>query len=82
MAGKSDKKTKTTDRRAIAIGEKLRAMRIEKGYVSAEFFAWENKISRATYIRLESGSHFNISSLFKVLDAHGVTLQEFFSDIE
>lgn len=47
------------------IGEKLRTLRTEKGYVSAEFFAWEHKLPRATYTRLEAGSYFNISSLIQ-----------------
>lgn len=70
------------DPRIIAIGEKIRALRIEKGYVSAEFFAWENKIPRVTYARLENGTNFTMNTLLKVLDAHGMTMADFFSKIQ
>jgi len=82
MAKKPVNKAAVTDQRAIAIGEKLKSMRIGKGYVSADFFTWEHQIPRATYIRLEAGSHFNISSLLKVLDAHDISLKDFFGDME
>lgn len=74
--------TVVVDQRAIAMGEKLKKMRIEKGYVSAEFFAWEHKIPRVTYARLEAGTNFTISTLLKALDAHSISLAEFFKDME
>lgn len=84
MAKKRDteQKEKTIDPRAVAIGKKLRKIREEKGYVSSEFFAWEHNIPRVGYWRLEKGTNFTIGSFLKVLDAHGITMKEFFSDLD
>lgn len=73
---------KEVDPRAVAIGEKLRKIREEKGYVSSEFFAWEHKLPRVGYWRLEKGTNFTIHSLLKVLDIHGITLEDFFNGLE
>lgn len=66
------------DERIIEIGKKLKELRIKKGYTSHETFAWDNKLSRVHYWRMEKGTNFTISSLLKVLDAHNMTLEEFF----
>jgi len=72
---------KKIDLRLQKIGNKLKELRLEKGYVSAEFFAWEHKIPRVQYWRMEKGTNFTMTSLLKILDAHNMTLKEFFSDI-
>lgn len=69
------------DLRLEKIGKKLKELRLEKGYVSAEFFAWEHKIPRVQYWRMEKGTNFTMSSLLKILDAHNMTLDEFFRDL-
>lgn len=69
------------DLRLEKIGRKLKELRLEKGYVSAEFFAWEHKIPRVQYWRMEKGTNFTMSSLLKILDAHNMTLDEFFRDL-
>lgn len=66
------------DNRILKIGLFLKKLRIEKGYVSSEFFAWEHKIPRVQYWRMEKGNNFTITSLLRVLDAHNMTLEEFF----
>lgn len=75
------KETKKMDLRLEKIGRKLKELRLEKGYVSAEFFAWEHKIPRVQYWRMEKGTNFTMSSLLKILDAHNMTLEEFFRDL-
>lgn len=70
------------DKRIVQIARKIRKLRIEEGYGSYEFFAWEHKIPRIQYWRMEKGTNFTIASLLRVLDAHNITLQEFFKDIE
>lgn len=75
------KEMKKMDLRLEKIGRKLKELRLEKGYVSAEFFAWEHKIPRVQYWRMEKGTNFTMSSLLKILDAHNMTLDEFFRDL-
>lgn len=69
------------DKRLKAIGSKLRQIRIEKGYGSYDFFAWENKLSRIQYLNMEQGKNFTLKSLLKVLDIHGMTLSDFFEKL-
>lgn len=64
------------------IGERLKKLRIEKGYTSYEKFAWDNEINRVQYWRMESGVNITIKSLLKVLEAHKITLSEFFLNLE
>lgn len=61
------------------IGKRIRALRKEKGYTNQEKFAYEMDIARAQYSRYERGTDLKISSLSKILHAHGVTLAEFFA---
>jgi transcriptional regulator with XRE-family HTH domain len=69
------------DIRIKQIGERIKELRVEKGYSSYEFFAWDNSMSRVQYYKMEAGSNITIKSLLKVIDAHGITLQEFFNGI-
>lgn len=65
------------------IGAKLKELRIKKGYTSQEKFAWDNDIDRTHYSKLERGDlDPRISTLKKILDALGVSLGEFFKDLE
>ena len=81
MPKKTSSKTNAeTDPRLIQYGEKLRNIRISKGYSSYEFFAWEHKISRIQYYKMEKGSNFTMKSLLRVLDALEITPEEFFKE--
>ncbi len=70
------------DTRIKQIAKRLREIRIENGYSSYEFFAWEHKIPRIQYFRMEKGTNFTIRTLLRVLDAHEITLKEFFESID
>jgi len=70
------------DERIIQIAKHIKKLRIEKGYGSHEFFAWEHKIPRIQYWRMEKGTNFTIQSLLRILDAHNITLKEFFNSME
>ncbi len=72
----------TVDKRLLKVAQKLKKMRIDKGYTSYEQFAWDNEINRVQYWRIESGANITIKSLIKVLDAHKITLKDFFEDLE
>lgn len=75
------KKKLTTEETLLAIGERLKTLRIEKGYSSYEKFAWDNEINRVQYYRMEKGANITIKSLLKVLEVHDLSLEEFFSHI-
>ena len=70
------------DERILLIAKKIKYLRIKKGYISSEFFAWEHKIPRVQYWRMEKGTNFTIKTLLRILDAHEMTLDEFFSDLQ
>jgi transcriptional regulator with XRE-family HTH domain len=78
MAKQKKKQEKKLDKRMIKVAEKLEKMRIEKGYTSYENFAIEHGISRMQYWRMEKGTNFTFESLLKILDAHKLSLEEFF----
>jgi hypothetical protein len=78
---KPKSKKKIADPRTVVIGEKIKKLRLKKGYPAYDFFAFEHDISRVLYWRMEKGTNFTIGSLLKVLDAHDMTLKDFFKDI-
>lgn len=61
------------------LANRIRQLRIEKGYSNYEQFAYENNIPRAQYGRYEKGEDLRYTSLIKVIQALGVTPEEFFS---
>ena len=75
-------KGEKTDERLNKIAQKLKQMRIDKGYSSYEQFAWDNEINRVQYWRIEKGSNITLKSLLKVLDIHKIKLSEFCKDID
>ncbi|MGB3464111.1 MAG: helix-turn-helix transcriptional regulator [Cyclobacteriaceae bacterium] len=62
------------------VGNRIKALRKEKGYSSYEKFAHAHDISRMQYWRYEKGEDMRLSSLKKVVDALGITLEEFFKE--
>ena len=61
------------------IGDKLKELRIKKGYTSYENFAIDNDLGRMQYWRLENGkTNLTIKSLLKILAIHEISLSEFF----
>ena len=74
--------TKFLDPRIKQIAKKLEQIRIEKGFTSYENFAIEFDISRMQYWRMEKGTNFTFQSLLKILDAHKISLSDFFKDFK
>ena len=68
--------------RISQIGAHIKALRINSGYTSAEIFAYEHELNRISYWRMEKGTNITMSSLFRILDIHQITLSEFFKDID
>ncbi len=62
------------------LGERIKQLRLKKGYTSYEYFAYEHNISRAQFGRYEKGQDLRISSLIKIVNAFNISLQEFFSE--
>lgn len=62
------------------LGEKIRKLRKDAGYTNADFFAYDNTISRSQYSRYERGEDMRFSSLLKLLEIHKVSIKDFFSD--
>jgi hypothetical protein len=64
----------------IKLGNRIKELRINKGYTSYEYFAYDNNISRAQMGRYEKGQDLRFTSLAKVVNALGISLEEFFSE--
>lgn len=64
--------------RILAISKRIKSLRIEKGYTSYEKFAIEHNFQGKQYWRLEEGHDFKMSTLVRIVDAHKMTLEEFF----
>lgn len=63
------------------IGKRLEKIRVERGYTSYENFAIKHDMSRMHYWRIEKGkTNLTLKSLLVILNIHGITLEEFFSD--
>lgn len=65
------------------IGERVKELRIKKGFTSYETFAFEHDLPRVQYGRLERGAaNFKMASLLRVLDIHKITLEDFFKGLK
>lgn len=81
MAKEQDQK-KPLDPRIKQIAKKLEHIRIERGFTSYENFAIEFDISRMQYWRMEKGTNFTFQSFLKILDAHKISLSDFFKELD
>lgn len=70
------------DSRLAEIGNRVRALRKANTNLSAEDFANEKGFDRVQYSRIENGANVTMKTLLKVVDAHNITLKEFFSDLD
>lgn len=72
---------KSIESKIKAISNKLKELRISKGYTSYETFAFDNELNRVQYWRIESGQNITLKTLIKVLQIHEKSLEEFFKDL-
>ncbi|WP_066837839.1 helix-turn-helix domain-containing protein [Rufibacter ruber] len=64
-----------------AIGDRLKQIRIQKGYRSYETFAIEHGLGRMQYWKLEKGeTNPTMRTLLRILEIHQMTPKEFFSE--
>ena len=69
------------DPRLKQIAQKLKQLRLDKGYSSYEAFAFDHELPRVGYGRHEQGSNLTLKSLLRLLDIHEVSLADFFADM-
>jgi transcriptional regulator with XRE-family HTH domain len=61
------------------IGERLKSLRIKKGYKSYESFAIDHDLSRMQYWRIEKGlTNLTFRSLINLLNIHKISIEDFF----
>ena len=83
MEKNKNKSDKGIDNQQIMlIANKIKELRIKKGYSSHENFAWDNNLNRVQYWRIEKGSNITIKTLLSILDIHQISLSEFFQDMK
>jgi hypothetical protein len=70
------------DSRIIKIAEKLQKLRKDKKFNSYEDFALAHGLSRVQYWRMEKGTNFRFTTFLRVLDAHGMSPEDFFKGIK
>jgi transcriptional regulator with XRE-family HTH domain len=66
----------------IKVSEKIKKLRIEKGYSSYETFANDFELDRKQYWRIENGSNITLKTLERILSIHEISAKEFFKDFE
>ena len=71
----------SADPRLKQIAQKLKQLRLDKGYSSYEAFAFDHELPRVGYGRHEQGSNLTLKSLLRLLDIHQVSLADFFADM-
>lgn len=64
------------------VGERLKYYRKKAGYTSYEYFAYEHEFSRPQYGKYEAGANIQLNTLIKILNAFGVSLEEFFKGFD
>lgn len=77
---KTMSKELSTEKTLKSLGERIKSLRIKKGYTSYEYFAYEHNISRAQFGRYERGEDLRFSTLLRIIKAFDMTLEEFFSE--
>ena len=61
-------------------GERLKQIRKEKGYSNYEHFAYQHGFNRVQYGRYENGANISLKTLFKLMKAFDMSLEEFFAE--
>ena len=65
---------------SIKLGNRMRELRLKKGYSSAEIFSYDHEISRVLYGKYEKGDgNVTYKNLLKIIRALDVSIAEFFS---
>jgi transcriptional regulator with XRE-family HTH domain len=76
-----DKLDQQIEIKTAQIAEKIKSLRIEKGFTSHESFAYEYEFNRSYYWRVEKGQNITLKTLLRVLAIHELSLEEFFKGL-
>lgn len=80
---KKKSEPETLDPRNKLLAKRIEELRINAGYTSKEDFSSDFGIGRMSYWRAESGStNITMKLLYQIVDAHGLSLAEFFSTLD
>lgn len=71
---------KNPDKDLTKLAQRIKFLRVKKGYSNYEFFAYDHNIPRSQYGRYEQGEDMRYSSLMRIIRAFGMTPKEFFSE--
>lgn len=74
------KTTTQPSEEVIQLGQRIKSLRIKKGFTNYEYFAYEKGFSRAQYGRYENGQDLQFTTLVRLVKAFDITLEEFFSE--
>ena len=79
---KNEKERFTEEEIAILrkLGQRIKKLRISKGYSNYEHFANETGLSRTQYGKYEVGDNLKFLTLVKVLKALDIQLSDFFTE--
>ncbi|HEY0656532.1 MAG TPA: helix-turn-helix transcriptional regulator [Chryseosolibacter sp.] len=70
---------KTFKNTLVGVGAGLQELRIKKGFSTAKSFTEKYNLPEIQYWRMENGkANITLKSLYKILNIHGVSLQDFF----
>lgn len=78
---KPEKVVKQSNKDLIKLGERIKELRIKKGYSSYEVFAYDHNFSRTQFGRYEKGEDLRYTSLIRVIKALEVSPDEFFKGL-
>lgn len=62
----------------IAVGKRIKQLRIAKGYDNLEAFLQQHDISPQQWIKYEQGYNMYYTELYRVCEALGISMKEFF----
>jgi transcriptional regulator with XRE-family HTH domain len=62
------------------LGKRIVYLRLKAGYKNQESFAYDAGIARGQYTRYELGTNMKINNLYKIIKAHKMSWNDFFSE--
>lgn len=68
------------DKEYKKLGARIKQLRKDAGYTSAEEFAYKFLFPRSGYGQLEQGKNIEYATLIRILNCHGIGYLEFFSE--
>jgi transcriptional regulator with XRE-family HTH domain len=64
------------------VGERVRYLRIKKGYTAYDNFAFSHDLPKNNVIRVESGKPHSLTTLLSIINALEISPEEFFKGIK